>query len=58
MTNLEVVGSVLGWFDKDESSLMFVENRWGQDLRYSISAKKLRGLGWTPKHPRGLFKWF
>tara|TARA_R110000803_G_scaffold152768_2_gene217765 strand:- start:289 stop:1179 length:891 start_codon:yes stop_codon:yes gene_type:complete len=58
MTNLQVVGDVLEWFDKDESSLMFVENRWGQDLRYSISAKKLREIGWAPKHINGLYKWF
>jgi dTDP-glucose 4,6-dehydratase len=58
MTNLEVVGDVLDWFDKDESNLMFVENRWGQDLRYSISAEKLRSIGWSPKYPKGLFKWF
>jgi dTDP-glucose 4,6-dehydratase len=58
MTNLQVVGDVLEWFDKDESSLMFVENRWGQDLRYSISAKKLREIGWSPKHTNGLYKWF
>tara|TARA_R110000851_G_scaffold266278_1_gene418765 strand:- start:126 stop:1016 length:891 start_codon:yes stop_codon:yes gene_type:complete len=58
MTNLQVVGDVLEWFGKDESSLMFVENRWGQDLRYSISAKKMRQIGWTPKHTNGLYKWF
>ena len=57
MTNIEVVREVLQWFGKDESSLMFVENRWGQDLRYSISAKKLRSIGWSPKHSKGLFKW-
>ena len=58
MTNLEAVSFVLDWTGKDTSSLMFVENRWGQDLRYSISSKKLRDIGWSPKHPRGLFKWF
>ena len=58
MTNLEVAKSVLGWFNKDDSSLMFVENRWGQDLRYSISSRKLRNLGWAPTHPKGLHKWF
>jgi len=58
MTNLEVVTSVLDWFDKDENSLMFVENRWGQDLRYSISSEKLRSLGWSPRYSKGLHKWF
>ena len=58
MTNLEAVSDVLSWFDKDESSLLFVENRWGQDLRYSISSQKLRNLGWKPKYIKGLHKWF
>jgi len=58
MTNLEAVSNVLSWFDKDESSLLFVENRWGQDLRYSISSQKLRNLGWKPKYTKGLHKWF
>jgi len=58
MTNLEVASSILDWFDKDKKSLMFVENRWGQDLRYSVSSEKLRGLGWFPRHPKGLYKWF
>jgi dTDP-glucose 4,6-dehydratase len=58
MTNLEVAYSVLDWFDKDKNSLMFVENRWGQDLRYSISSEKIRDLGWFPRHPKGLYKWF
>lgn len=58
MTNLEVASSVLDWFDKDENNLMFVENRWGQDLRYSISSEKLRSLGWAPRYPKGLHKWF
>ena len=58
MTNLEVISVVLDWFEKDESSLMFVKNRWGQDLRYSISSKKLRDMGWAPEHPAGIYKWF
>ena len=57
LTNLEAVSYVLKWLGKDEDSLMFVDNRWGQDLRYSISAKKLRNIGWAPKHPKGLYKW-
>jgi len=58
MTNLDVVSNILNWFGKDQSSLMFVENRWGQDLRYSVSSKKLRKLGWAPSHPQGIYKWF
>jgi len=58
MTNLEVVHTVLGWLDKDESNIEFVPNRWGQDVRYAIDTTKLRNLGWSPSHPHGLFKWF
>jgi dTDP-glucose 4,6-dehydratase len=58
MINLEVVDEVLQWFGKDREMIQFVPNRWGQDLRYSISSKKLRDLGWEPKYKKGLKKWF
>jgi len=58
MTNLEVVRTVIKWLGKDESSIEFVPNRWGQDVRYAIDTSKLRNLGWSPAHPYGLFKWF
>ncbi len=58
MTNLEVVDIVLEWTGNTRESLKFVENRWGQDLKYSISAEKLRTLGWSPIHTTGLYKWF
>ena len=58
MRNLEVVDEVLSWFGKDREMIQFVPNRWGQDLRYSISSKKLRDLGWKPKYYKGLNKWF
>ena len=57
LTNLEVVDEVLSWHNKDRDQLQFVENRWGQDLRYSISSKKLRDLGWEPEHKHGIFRW-
>lgn len=57
MTNLEVAKTILNWLDKDQSLIQFVENRWGQDLRYAVSASKLRNLGWKPKHESGLFNW-
>ena len=56
--NIDIVNTVIDWFGKDESSINFVENRWGQDLRYSISNKKLKDTGWQPKHPIGIHKWF
>ena len=57
MTNLEVVKQVLRWNNNDKKLISFVPNRWGQDLRYSISSKKLRKLGWRPIKRRGLYKW-
>ena len=57
MKNLEVVDEILDWYSKDRSSIEFVPNRWGQDLRYSISSSKLRKLGWKPVHAKGIFKW-
>jgi len=58
MTNLEVVDTILKWSNKDRQSVKFVNNRWGQDLRYSVSSKKIRKIGWEPKHSKGIYKWF
>ena len=58
MTNLEVVDTILKWSNKDRQSVKFVNNRWGQDLRYSVSAKKIRKTGWEPEHSKGIYKWF
>jgi len=53
MTNLEVVKTVIGWHGKGE--IKYVENRWGQDIRYAVSNKKIYSLtGWTPKYKKGL----
>jgi len=58
MTNLEVAAEMLRWENKDDSYIKFVENRWGQDLRYAVDSKKIRQFGWQPKHENGLFRWF
>ena len=58
MTNIEVVRTVRDWLGKDESSIEFVPNRWGQDVRYAVDATKLRSIGWLPSHPSGLYRWF
>jgi dTDP-glucose 4,6-dehydratase len=58
MTNLEVVNTTLSWLEGPKDLVQFVENRWGQDLRYAISYSKLKNLGWTPRHQEGLHKWF
>jgi len=57
MRNLDVVDEILAWYKKDRECVEFVSNRWGQDLRYSISSKKLRDLGWHPEHRQGIYKW-
>lgn len=50
-TNLEIVGTILEALGKDESSMEFVEDRPGHDLRYSLDSSKLRReLEWKPKH--------
>ena len=50
MQNLDVVKDICDKMDvKFEDSIQFVENRWGQDLRYSVSSEKVRTLGWKPK---------
>lgn len=58
MTNIDVVKTILEWKNKDETSIQFVPNRWGQDVRYAVDASKLRDLGWIPEHEKGLYKWF
>ncbi len=58
MKNLEVVDEILKWYGKDRNQIQFVENRWGQDLRYSISAQKIRNLGWKPHYINGIYRWF
>ena len=58
MTNLEVALDLLESFGIGEEGIQFVENRWGQDLRYSISTDKINKFGWTAKQTKGLFKWW
>lgn len=58
MKNIEVVTQIIEWMNKDSNSITFVPNRWGQDLRYALNIDKLLSLGWTPKHNKGIYKWF
>ena len=54
MQNLSVVSDICKEMNVNfEESIQFVENRWGQDLRYSVSAKKIKNLGWEPEKPHG-----
>jgi dTDP-glucose 4,6-dehydratase len=51
MTNLEVVKNICKWkgIDSYLDHIDFVENRMGQDYRYSICSQKTRNiLGWNP----------
>ncbi|MGC9515642.1 dTDP-glucose 4,6-dehydratase [Methanocrinis sp.] len=51
MTNLEVVGKVLGCMGEDENAIEFVEDRPGHDQRYSLDSSKIKTeLGWRPEH--------
>jgi dTDP-glucose 4,6-dehydratase len=58
MTNLDIANTTLAWFSHTDEMIQFVENRWGQDLRYAVSYSKLRNLGWEPQYKKGLHKWF
>lgn len=54
MTNLQIINEVSSWFPDCNYQIKFVENRWGQDLRYAINCDKIRKLGWKPKYESGL----
>ena len=48
-TNLEVTRKIIHFLKKDESSIEYVEDRWGHDFRYAIDSSKIRDeLGWHP----------
>lgn len=49
LANLEIVKMVLSQMKKPEDFYEFVENRIGQDIRYSINSDKIKKLGWKPK---------
>ena len=46
-SNIEVVRRILALCGRDESLIDYVADRPGHDRRYSLSAEKVRGLGWT-----------
>lgn len=48
-TNMEITHLILDAMGKDESSIMYVEDRLGHDRRYAISNDKITAeLGWKP----------
>ena len=50
MSNLDLTRLILETMGRDESSIEYVEDRLGHDLRYAIDSSKVRDLGWEPKH--------
>lgn len=50
MTNCELTSIILGSMGKDDSSIEYVQDRLGHDLRYSVDIGKIsRELGYQPK---------
>lgn len=63
LTNLEVTHKILAALGKDESSIEYVADRPGHDVRYAPNSSRLRSLGWKPEYnfERGLAEtvaWF
>ncbi|AKB73480.1 dTDP-glucose 4,6-dehydratase [Methanosarcina lacustris Z-7289] len=50
LTNLEITHLLLKILDKNESSIEYVEDRKGNDFRYSLNGSKLEKMGWKPKY--------
>ncbi len=50
LTNLDLTMRILEMMGKDETSIEYVEDRKGHDLRYAVDSSKLRALGWAPAH--------
>ena len=50
LTNIELTEKILSFMGKDESSVKYVEDRKGHDLRYSVDISKISAeLGYSPK---------
>jgi dTDP-glucose 4,6-dehydratase len=50
LTNNEITSLILEFMNEDQSSIEFVEDRKGHDLRYSVDWKKInRELGYKPQ---------
>ncbi len=63
LTNLELTERILELMGKDKSSIKYVQDRPGHDLRYSLDCSKLKKLGWKQQHDitKGLektVKWY
>ncbi len=50
VNNLTLVTKILEILNKSNENIQFVENRPGEDIRYSLDSSKIhRELGWKPK---------
>jgi dTDP-glucose 4,6-dehydratase len=49
--NVDLTHTLVRLVGRDDSLIRRVEDRKGHDRRYSVSTKKLRGMGWTPQMP-------
>jgi len=51
LSNVDIVTMILNIMGKPKSTVTFVEDRPGHDLRYSLDSSKVRNeLGWSPRH--------
>jgi dTDP-glucose 4,6-dehydratase len=50
LTNVELTKKILGLMGRDDESIVYVEDRKGHDLRYSVDISKIsKELGYSPK---------
>jgi len=50
LTNIELTKKILGLMGRDDESIVYVEDRKGHDLRYSVDISKIsKELGYSPK---------
>ncbi len=50
LTNIALTDKILNLMGRDESSIIYVEDRKGHDIRYSVDVSKIsRELGYAPK---------
>jgi dTDP-glucose 4,6-dehydratase len=54
--NLDIAKMIIKLMDKSVKMIQFVEDRLGNDARYSIDASKLKRLGWKPVYTRAKFE--
>lgn len=50
ISNIQLTKKLISMLGKDDSSIEYVEDRKGHDLRYSLDSGKLMSLGWKPEY--------